>query len=232
MQAIRGPAGSVVTLTLVREGESEPIVVELTRAKLTVPSVTLKFVGENERIAHVKVGKFGSETTGEWNDAVSQILKKPEVKGIIIDLRNNPGGYMQAAVDLASDFVPTGTVVVVQENGNGTKEEFKSQKFGKLQKYNVIVLINGGSASASEILSGALRDARSIRLVGEKSFGKGTIQEPIEIPGGSGLHITTAKWLTPAGTWVHENGLMPDVKIVDDEETPEDEQLQETIKLF
>jgi carboxyl-terminal processing protease len=231
--AIRGPAGSVVTLTLVREGATEPIIVELTRAKLSVPSITLKFVGEGDGIAHIKVGKFGGETVDEWNEAVSQILKKPEVKGIIIDLRNNPGGYLQASVNLASDFVPTGTVVVIQENGDGSKEEFKSQKLGRLQKYNVIVLINGGSASASEILSGALRDERGIKLVGEKSFGKGTIQEPIEIPGGSGLHVTTAKWLTPGGTWVHDNGLEPDVKIVDDEKTADtDEQLQGAIDLF
>ena len=232
VQAIRGTAGTKVTLTLIRDGTETPIVVELTRAKLNIPSVTLNYVGDAKEIAHIRLSKFGAETTAEWDKAVTDILGKPEVAGIIIDVRNDPGGYLQAAIDLASDFVPTGTTVVTQENGDGSRVEFKSQKLGRLQKYKVLVLINGGSASASEILSGALRDDRGFKLVGEKSFGKGTIQEPIEIPGGSGLHVTTAKWLTPNGTWVHEKGLEPDVKIVDDEKTPDDEQLQEAIKLF
>ncbi len=232
VKAIRGPAGSKVTLTLAREGADEPIIVELTRALLTVPSVSLEFVGENKDIARLKVSKFGSETKSEWGSAVSQILKNPQTKGIIIDLRNNPGGYLQAAIDLAGDFVETGTVVVIQESGNGMKEEFKSQGLPRLARYKVIVLINGGSASASEILSGALRDIKEIKLVGEKSFGKGTIQEPLDVPGGSGLHVTTAKWLTPKGTWVHDNGLEPDVIITDDEATPEDEQLESAVSQF
>ena len=111
-------------------------------------------------------------------------------------------------------------------------QEYKSEKFGRLQKYSVVVLINGGSASASEILAGALRDDRGFKLIGEKSFGKGTVQEPIEVAGGSGLHVTTAKWLTPNGTWVHGVGLTPDVKIADDEKTVEDEQLQKAIEML
>jgi len=232
VQAIRGSAGTKVTLTLIRDGNDAPIVVDLIRAKLNVPSIVLTYVGDAKNIAHIKVSKFGAETTGEWDKAVAEIVKKSEVTGIIIDVRNDPGGYLQAAIDVASDFVPTGTTVVVQQNGDGGKIEFKSQKFGRLQKYKTVVLINGGSASASEILSGALRDDRGFKLVGEKSFGKGTIQEPIEIPGGSGLHVTTAKWLTPNGTWVHENGLEPDIKIADDEKTTDDEQLESAIKLF
>jgi carboxyl-terminal processing protease len=232
VSAIRGPAGTVVTLTLAREGVSTPIVADLTRAKLDVPSVALSFVGDNKDIADIKVSKFGAETTGEWDKAVSAILVKPEVKGIIIDLRNNPGGYLQAAVDLASDFVPIGTTVVIQENGDGTRNEFKSTRLGKLMKYKVVVLINGGSASASEILSGALRDQRQFKLIGEKSFGKGTIQEPVEIPGGSGLHVTTAKWLTPNGIWVHEKGLTPDVTVVAKDTDKTDTQLQTAINQF
>lgn len=231
VKAIRGPAGSVVTLTLAREGETEPIVAEITRAKLNVPSIRLSYVGENGEVALIKVSKFGAETKGEWDEAVSQILQKPAVRGVIVDVRNNPGGYLQAAIDLAGDFVSTGTTVVVQENGNGTKEEFKSRSLPRLSRFKAVVLINGGSASASEILSGALRDDMKIQLVGEKSFGKGTIQEPVEITGGSGLHVTTAKWLTPNGTWVHETGLEPDVTISDDESTDEDEQLQSAIDL-
>lgn len=229
---IRGSANSKVTLTLVRDGNDKPIVVEITRAKLNVASVTLKFVGKDENIADIKISKFGAETVGEWNKAVDEIVKKNNVKNIIIDLRNNPGGYLQAAVDIGSDFVNSGTTIVIQQNGDGTKQEYKSEKFGRIQKYNVVVLINGGSASASEILSGALRDDRGFKLIGEKSFGKGTVQEPVEVPGGSGLHVTTAKWLTPNGTWVHGKGLEPDVKVADDEKTVEDEQLQKAIEML
>ena len=228
--AIRGKAGSKVTLTLAREGNEEPIIVEVQREKLEVPSVTLEWVGDDKKIAHLKVIKFSSETASEWNEKVSEVLKSSEATSIIIDLRNNPGGYLQAAVDLASDFMEVGKVVVIEEKASGAKNEFKVEKIGKLLKYKVVVLINEGSASASEILAGALRDQKGIRLIGETSFGKGTIQEPIEINGGSGLHITTAKWLTPNGTWVNEEGLEPDDKIEDDESTQNDEQLEKAVQ--
>ena len=230
--AIRGPAGTIVTLTLVREGVGTPIVVDLTRAKLNIDSVTLNFVGDNKDIADIKISKFGAETAKEWDKVVNAILVKPEIKGIIVDLRNNPGGYLQSAVDLASDFVPIGTTVVIQENGDGTRNEYKSTRLGKLMKYKVVVLINGGSASASEILSGALRDQKKIKLIGEKSFGKGTIQEPIETARGSGLHVTTAKWLTPNGTWVHEKGLIPDVTLVAKDTDKTDIQLDGAIEIL
>lgn len=229
---IRGQAGTKVTLTLVRDGELNPIVIDLTREKLNVPSVTLTFVGKDSNIADVKVAKFDSQTPQEWDKAVSQVLQKGGVKGIIVDLRNDPGGYLQAAVDLAGDFMPVGSVAVIQQSGDGTKQDFKTQKLARLQNFRVVVLINGGSASASEILAGALRDNRGIKLVGEKSFGKGTIQEPIEIPGGSGLHVTTAKWLTSSGTWVHEKGLTPDITIVAKDGDKTDTQLQGAIDLF
>jgi len=233
---IRGPAGTVVTLTLIRDGDSTPIVVDLTRAKLDVPSVILSWVGKDSTIADAKISKFDSVTSSEWDKAVSQITDKCQTqkvacKGIIIDLRNNPGGYMETAVDIASDFVPTGTTVVVQQNGDGTKQEYKSEKLPRLLNYKVVILINGGSASASEILSGALRDDRAVKLVGDKSFGKGTIQEPIDITGGSGLHVTTAKWLTPNGTWVHGVGLTPDVLVANKDATS-DAQLDAAVKLF
>lgn len=233
---IRGPAGSVVTLTLIREGDANPIIVELKRIKINVPSVTLSWVGKDSDVADIKIAKFDSATEGEWNKAVAELTDKCQTqkfacKGIIIDLRNNPGGYLQTSVDIASDFVSMGTTVVIQENGNGMQQLYKSDKLPRLLSYKVVVLINGGSASASEILAGALRDDKSIKLVGDKSFGKGTIQEPINISGGSGLHVTTAKWLTPNGTWVHEKGLTPDIEVANKEATS-DAQMEAAIKLF
>lgn len=123
-----------------------------------------------------------------------------------------------------------GSVVVIEEKSNGEKDEFRVERIGRFLETPVVVLVNKGSASASEILAGALRDTKGIQLVGETSFGKGTIQEPQQIENGAGLHITVARWLTPNGFWVDEGGLEPDIKLEDDSETAEDEQLQEAIK--
>lgn len=227
---IRGNSGTKVTLTLIRDGNPKPVVVELVRAKINVPSIEFSWVGKDANIADIKISTFGAETPKEWDSAVNQIVAKSDTRGIIIDLRNNGGGYLQDAIDLAGDFVKIGTTVVIQQSADN-KLELKSEKLGRLQNYKVVVLINGGSASASEILAGALRDDKGIKLVGDKSFGKGTIQEPIDISGGSGLHVTTAKWLTPSGTWVHEKGLTPDVEIAN-KEASADAQLDAAIKLF
>lgn len=231
VEIIRGPINTKVTLVLVREGMDKPFDVSVTRQTIAVPSIKLTYVGENNEIAHLKVQKFGSETVDEWNKAVIDILQKPEVSNIVLDVRNNPGGYMQASISLASEFLETGRVVVIEDHGSSAKKEYKSEKLGKLRNRKVVMLVNAGSASASEILAGALRDNLSIKLIGEKTFGKGTIQEPLPLEGGSGLHVTIAKWLTPNGTWVHEKGLSPDIEIKNNPDTQEDEQLNEAIKV-
>jgi carboxyl-terminal processing protease len=215
-----------------REGVDEPFTVDIVRDTLDIPSVAVTFVGDGQDIAHLSVYRFAAETQGEWDSAVTEILKKGQIKGIILDLRNNPGGYLQGAVDLATDFLDSGTVVVIEEDANKARVEYKVEKLGRLKKTKLVVLINKGSASASEILAGALRDQKKVVLVGDTSFGKGTIQEPEELDDGSGLHITIARWLTPNGTWVNEKGLEPDVKIKDDPATEVDEQLEEAIKIL
>jgi len=130
-----------------------------------------------------------------------------------LDLRNDPGGRLDYAIAIAGDFVPKGTVVMQEENASGKKTPFKTENEPKLVSVQVVVLINKGSASASEIVAGALRDTRGAKLVGETSFGKGTVQRVDNLQDGAGLHITFAKWLTPKGTWVHNNGLKPDVEV-------------------
>jgi len=228
VQVIRGPAGSKVILSLLREGSSEVIVVEITREAIDIPSVKLSFEGDG-KIAHIKLLKFGGETQAEWEDAVTEVVKRPEVKGIVLDLRNNPGGYLQGAVDIAGEFLKTGKVVVIEERA-GTKNDYMVEGVGRFLNTPLVVLANGGSASASEILAGALRDNNRAKIVGETTFGKGTIQEPQQVNGGAGLHITIARWLTPDGTWVNEGGLKPDIEVKDNPDTPEDEQLQEAVK--
>lgn len=230
VEAIRGPTGTKITLTILRKDTDEPLTLEIVRRSINVPSLTLDWVGADESIAHVKLLKFAGETAGEWEEAVITMLKKP-LSGVIIDLRNNPGGYMQGAVDLASEFLDTGKVVVIEETGDKEKLEYKVERIGRLKSQKLVILVNEGSASASEIFAGALRDHKGTIIVGETTFGKGTIQEPGQINGGAGLHITVAKWLTPKGDWVNEKGLEPDVKIEDKADTEEDEQLLKAIEL-
>lgn len=230
VRAIRGPAGTKITLTLLREGVDEVIEAEIVRAAINVPSIMTTFVGDEENVAHLKVLKYSGETIAEWDEAIIETLKKPNLAGVIVDLRNNPGGFLQGAVDMASEFLEVGDVVVIEESGNGFRQEFKVEKLGRLRTAKVVVLVNKGSASASEIFAGALRDNEEVKIVGETTFGKGTIQEPQQVDNGAGLHITVARWLTPNGTWVNEAGLEPDVILEDNPETEEDEQLQEAIK--
>ena len=238
VKIIRGSAGTKVTLLLTRDGVEEPIMVSVERAKLNVPSVTLDYVGKEKNIAHLRIIKFGGSTLTEWDKKVSEIYLNKNTKGVVLDLRNNPGGYLDGAVDIAGEFLKTGSVGVIEEDANGVKNEFKTQRIGKLTKVPLVVLVNGGSASASEILAGALKDNKRAKVVGEKTFGKGSIQEPLDFSGGSGIHITIAKWLTPAGVWVNDKGpasqggLIPDVEIKLDENSKTDNQLEETVKLL
>lgn len=228
VKLIRGKAGTKVTLVLLRDNLDEPIKVELIRRFLDVPSVVLEYK-ESGKVAHVKLLKFGGDTKGEWDKAVLEIVDK-NAKYIIIDLRNNPGGYLQAAVDIASDFVDINTTIVIEDKG-GLRQEFKTNKKSRLSDRNVVLLVNSGSASASEILAGALSELKGYKIVGQKTFGKGTIQEPLQLNNGASLHLTTAKWLTPKGNWINETGLIPDLEVADNDETVEDEQLQEAVKI-
>ncbi|MBI3954755.1 S41 family peptidase, partial [Candidatus Collierbacteria bacterium] len=206
---IRGKKGQAVTLTVFSEGDREPREVRLVRDTILVPSVELEFT-KSDRVAWLKVIKFGEKTAAEWDAAVIRILKE-QPEGIVLDLRNNPGGYLQRAVDLASEFVADG--MIVSQQGRDETETFSVNRKGRLIGKKMVVLVNKGSASASEILAGALRERLGVKLVGEKTFGKGTVQEAQELSGGAGLHITIAKWLLPSGKNIHQDGLSPDVEV-------------------
>lgn len=232
VQLIRGAKGTRVTLFLLREKSETPLEIEVTRESIDVPSITITYIEKDGgQIAHLKLTKFAAETLGEWEDTVSEFLVKKDLKGIVIDVRNNPGGYLDDAIEIASDFLETGKVIVKQQRSDGNKEEHKVQKLGRLKAIPVVVLINGGSASASEILAGALRDNNRAKLVGEKSFGKGTVQESMQLEGDGGLHVTVSRWLTPNDTWVNEGSLKPEYEILDSEDTEEDEQLQKAMEV-
>ncbi len=238
VKLIRGQKGTKVNLTIFREGNSDTKSYSLTRDTIIVKSVEVSFkdTKTGKKVAVIKLSRFGERTKDEWTQAVNEVEDK-NPSGIILDVRNNPGGYLEGAVFIASEFLDGGDVVL-QENNQGVRMPFKVSRAGRLQKTPMIVLINKGSASASEIVAGALQDRKRARLLGEKSFGKGTIQEAQELSGNTGIHITVAKWLTPNGRWVNElQGLDPDVKIEADKEdlskdTPKDTQLDKAIELL
>lgn len=209
---IRGPKKTKVVLTIEREKKEKdyPII----RDEIKIPSVELSF--EKNNIAYLKVNQFGDNTYDEWDQAVDEILirnRRDAIKGIILDLRDNPGGYLEGAVYLGSEFLPKGKLIVRQESTSYGNKNYFAQRDGQLQQFPLVVLINKGSASASEILAGALNDYKKAVLVGEKTFGKGSVQEALDLKEGTGLHLTVAKWILPNGQWINGKGIEPEVKI-------------------
>jgi carboxyl-terminal processing protease len=228
---IRGEKGTAVTLTMFREGDKASKEVTLIRDIINVPSTDLKWI-DSGKVAVISVNKFGEKTLPEWEKIVSEIVAK-KATGVILDLRNNPGGYLQRAVDLGSEFIQSG--VIVKQRDKLQTEVMNVDRNGKLIGMPLVVLINRGSASASEILAGALRERLGVKLVGEKSFGKGTVQEAQELTDGSGLHVTVAEWLLPSGKNIHGNGLEPDVLVeykYDEKNPTADNQLDKALEVL
>ncbi len=232
---IRGKQGTSVKLALFREPKSE-FEVSITRQQIRVDSVELTY---EDNTAIVKVNQFGENTNQEWDDAIAQVRRRWDsgaVKGLVVDLRDNPGGYLDSAVYLASDFLKKGEIVVKQESTSEASRTYRVEREGKLLDIPLVILINKGSASASEIFSGALRDYRRATLVGEKSFGKGSVQEALDLQDGTGLHVTIAKWILPKGEWINGKGITPEIMVenkVEDDNTitrETDLQLTEAVK--
>ncbi len=236
---IRGPKGTAVTLTIMRGTEEKSREIKIIRETIVVKSVEWRIESEDlpagkEKIAIIKISRFAEDTSSEINAAANEILKS-DVKGIILDLRNNPGGYLESAVDVASIFMPANKLVVTEKFQDGKKKEYLTRGGDKLSGLPAVVLTNEGSASAAEILAGSLRDIRQIKLVGEKTFGKGSVQELKNMKNNSSIKITIAEWLTPAGKNINKEGLKPDIEIGltdQDLEAKKDPQLDEAIKLL
>jgi carboxyl-terminal processing protease len=233
VQLIRGPKETEVTLTISREGWEKPKEFKIVRTVIKVPS--LKWELKDGDIAYLKLYQFFDRTADDFRSTAIEIINSP-AKKIILDLRNNPGGYLEVAQEVAGWFLKNGDVVVIEDFGPGKeKNEYKVEGNEKFLDYPIVVLINQGSASASEILAGALRDNRNILLIGEKSFGKGSIQELKELRGGSTLKVTIAKWLTPKGQLITDKGLEPDIGVEmteKDYEEGKDPQLEKAIEVI
>jgi len=213
---IRGEKGTTVKLLVFRNSWEENKEIEIIRGKIEIPIIEWKMISAAEEgeknIAYIQFNHFTQNATSEFKKIVSQIIQQ-EPKGLVLDIRNNPGGYLEVAVDISSWFVPKGDLVVIEDFGNGEKNEYRSKGYEGLEEIPTVILINCGSASASEILAGATRSIEKIKIVGEKSFGKGSVQQLKEMKDDSSIKITIAKWLTPLGESISEKGIVPDIEV-------------------
>jgi len=227
---IRGPKGTSVVLTIIRDGWEEPKEIKLVRSIITVPSMTWELKDGN--IAYIRIYQFSKVGGQDFRKAALEILNS-EADKIILDLRNNPGGFLEIAQEIAGWFLEAGQIVAIEDFGEGQEpERFLSEGNSRLLSYPIVVLIDKGTASGSEILAGALRDNRGVKLIGENSFGKGLVQQLINLNDGSSVKVTVAKWLTPKGESIQEKGLVPDIEIAFDENSETDNQLEKAIEVL
>lgn len=210
IRKVLGPAGTVVRLTVRREGVSDPLEFAVTREKIVVPSVESRMLDGD--VAYIQLLTFGEDTTGDLRRALDELLGQEPV-GLILDLRANGGGFLHTAVEVASEFIGEGTILI-ERFGDGTQQLYDAEPGGRALDIPLVVLIDGGTASASEIVAGAIQDTKRGLLVGETSFGKGSVQVwiPLRADGGA-VRITTARWYTPLDRLIHGVGLTPDVLV-------------------
>jgi carboxyl-terminal processing protease len=231
-QKVLGPAGTTVVLTVLREGEAEPLEFTIVRARITVPSVTGEM--REDGIAYIDINFFGDRTTTELRAKLDELLAQ-NPKGIILDLRFNPGGYLVTSVEVLSEFIDEG-VVLIEQYGNGTRDTYNALGNGRATDIPLVVLVNEGSASASEIVAGALQDYGRAKLVGVQTFGKGSVQTIQPLSNNQGAaRVTIAKWLTPKERAIQGVGLTPDyiVEMTDaDYENKRDPQLDKAVEVL
>ncbi len=232
---IRGPKGTKVSISIYRPATKKQMDFTITRATIDVKSVKNKIQTLNgKKIEIINIQRFGDDTVGLFQQAAAD-AQKNNVDGIVVDLRDDPGGYLDGSVQIASYWVNPGDVVVSEKHSDGTSIDYKGMGNNFLAKIPTVVLINGGSASAAEILTGALHDHSFAKTVGVKSFGKGSVQELINLPQDTAVKVTVAKWYTPNGININKNGLEPDVKVdltADDINAKKDPQLDKALELL
>jgi carboxyl-terminal processing protease len=206
-QHVLGPAGSTVTLTILRENTAEPFDVKVGRAPILVPTVTGEMKENN--IAYVRLYTFGDDTSDSLRQQLKELMdQKPA--GLILDLRNNGGGYLKTGIEVASEFIGEGPIMI-EEFGDGRKDTYQALSGGRATDIPLVVLVNEGSASASEIVAGAIQDRQRGYLVGTTTFGKGSVQNFVPLEDNQGaVRVTIARWLTPNGRQIHKLGLAPD----------------------
>ncbi len=234
IKLIRGKAGTVVTLEILRGDDRELRKINITRGVINLPTVESEL--RKDSVFVIKLYSFSSIASSEFRKALKEFVGSKSNK-LVLDLRNNPGGYLDASVDIASWFLPAGKVIVQEDFGTAKEKQILRSKGYNIfdKKLKMVVLINGGSASASEILAGALSEHGIARTVGAKSFGKGSVQELIPLTEDTSVKVTIARWLTPNGNTISEKGIVPDVVVEVTEEdikAGKDPQLEEAVRIL
>lgn len=232
LRKVLGPAGTQVTLTIRRGGTPDPFDVTITRAKINIPSVSGKML--DNKIAYIQLYQFAENTDQELRKTIQDLIAQQPV-GIILDLRNNGGGYLQTAIDIASEFIDKG-VIMYEVYGDGKRDSYESNGNGIVTKIPLVLLVNEGSASASEILAGAIQDYGRAPLVGVTTYGKGSVQRWIALENDQGaVRVTIARWITPKERQINEVGLKPDYEVTlteDDNKAGRDPQLDKAIEVL
>jgi carboxyl-terminal processing protease len=231
VDTIRGKKGTDVTLTIYREGLDETKDITIKRGIIVIESVKTEML-ENQ-IMLISISNFNEDTEAMFSKAVEEVNNK-EVKGIILDLRNNPGGFLDSAIEITSEWIETGPVVLEKFAENDITR-YQARGLARLQDYKTVVLLNQGSASASEIVAGALQDYNKATIVGEQSYGKGSVQSLKPFSDGSSLKVSVAKWLTPQGKSISEKGITPDIEVeytMEDFENNRDPQLEKAMEII
>jgi len=232
---IRGAAGTVVKLSILHKGKETASDISITRAKIEIKSVKMDVKDDNgKKIAVIKINQFGDDTKGLLDQAISSVASG-SYSGLILDLRNNPGGYLETAVSTISNWIDPGQIAVKEIGYGNSEKDYKTDGVPRLKGMKTVILVNEGSASASEIVSGALQDYKAATLVGTKTFGKGSVQELNELSGDSEVKVTVAKWYTPKGRGINKTGLDPDIKVdlsEDDVKNQKDPQMDKALELL
>lgn len=207
VEQLRGEPGTQVTITIIREGEQQPLEVTLTRDVIQFPSVESKVLKGN--IGYIRLNQFRDNTANEVDKAF-ETFNQQEIAGLILDLRSNPGGLLRSAVEIASDFLAPEQLIVYTQ-GRTPREEYSAEKGKQQKRYPLIVLVNGGSASSSEIVAGAIKDHGRGLVMGEKTFGKASVQQVFPLSGGAAVKLTVAHYYSPNGVDIHKIGIVPDI---------------------
>jgi len=226
---IRGEKGSVVILTILRKNHREPIKITIVRDMININSIDWEMEGD---IAVIEINQFGDNTKQEFSKAISEILSE-RPKGVVLDLRYNGGGYLDGAIDISSEFLEKEKVVTIKRRNPEEDEVIYVNGQARMANMPLVVLINKGSASASEIVAGAIQDHNRGIVIGENSFGKGTVQTVENLIGGSSLRVTIAKWFTPNDQNINESGITPDIIVernIENIENGEDPQLEKALE--
>ena len=229
IRIIRGEPGTQIKLVISREGDAGTRDIQITREMITLPTVEWEW--KDGDVAYVRLISFNQNTPFAFYSVVREFIAE-NPRAMILDLRNNPGGYLEVAVNLAGWFIDRGETVVTERYADGEERVFRSRGNAALKDLPIIVLVNGGTTSAAEIMAGAMRDINGTRLVGERTFGKGTVQTLERLKDESMLKITVANWVTPGGHIIEGGGLVPDVNIKRVENDPKDAQLNKALELL